>query len=413
MTKINYLRKCASEKYDEQDLEAAAEIGEALLREHWHNNNMFTRGYANDLFNLACVHDELGNLERAAVLYSDSAAQIALAEGEKLPFAQRINNLATVLIRLGFTEPAFFMLGSATAIHRRELGAHSPLYADSLYNLANAAAAAGRKSDSIRYHLEALKIRKNEGHIADIINSLHSLAFLHESASEYDKAATYAETAMKFSKDDNETFAGACFYLAELYDNCKRYEDALPLYDQVLEITGNEAGREHSAYLNVALRRATLLANLDRPRDSLTAHEEICDIFARVTGTKHAFYASCLRGMSMLYKTLGEPDRAEASILEAIKIRRSLFEDITLDIAFLISLHLSEDNQEKALEALIYAMMYSGADSPSFPELLHVLVSAYTDQADCKAEFINAMELLNDREKLHPIIRKWEEWENE
>jgi len=412
MTKINYLRKQWAEKYDEQDLASAVEIGEALLHEHWHNKNMWTKGYANDLFNLACVHEELGNLERAAELYSDSARQISAAEGESLPFAERINNLAMVLIRLGIVEPAFFMLGNVTAIRRRILGTHSTLYADSLYNLANAAAEAGRSKDSIHYHKEALRIRENEGHTADIINSLHSLAFLYESAQEYDKAVPYAETAMKYSISDVRAYAGACNYLAGLYENSQKYEAALPLYDEVLEIANIEAGREHSAYLNVALRRANLLSLLNRPHEALAAHEEICDTFARISGTKHIFYANCLRGMAMLHKTLENPGRAEECILEAMKIRRAMYEDITLDITFLIRLHLQENNPDKALEALIYALMCSGQDSPEFTEMLNNLVEVFSKtKTPATGEFINAMELLNDREKLRPILNKWEAWE--
>lgn len=412
MTKINYLRKCAAEKYNERDLAAAAEIGEVLLREHWHNKNMWTTGYADDLFNLACVHEELGNLERAAALFSDSAAQISAAEGEGLTFAERVNNLAMVLIRLGIVEPAFFMLGNATAIRRRELGTHDPLYADSLYNLANAAADAGRRKDSLRYHLEALKIRENEGHTEDIINSLHSIAFLHESAREYEKAASYAETAMRYSAGDEQGLAGACNYLAGLYESCKKFDAALPLYDQVLEIAGGEAGRENSAYLNVALRRANLLSQLNRPHEALAAHEEIRDIFARVSGTRHIFYANCLRGMADLHKSLGDPARAEAEILEAMKIKRALNEDITGDIIFLIRLHLTENNAEKAIEALIYALMCSGADTREFSEMLDSLVGIFAVQTPATTEFINALEHLNDREKLRPILKKWTAWEN-
>jgi tetratricopeptide (TPR) repeat protein len=413
MTKINFFRKNFLEKYEENDLISAAEIGEKLLSEHWHNKNMWTTGYANDLFNLACVHEDLGNLERAAALYSDSASQISVAEGETLNYAERINNLSHVLIRLGLVEPAFFMLGNVASIRRRILGAQNPLYADSIYNLANAAADAGRKNDSIKYHKEALKIREKEFLTNDVVNSLHSLAFLHESSSEFEKAIFYAENAVKHSYGDYKSYAKACNYLATLYENSKKYEAALLLYDEVLEITKDEVGREHSAYLNVALRRANLLSLLNRPQESLAAHEEIRETFERVSGKKHIFYANCLRGMAMLHKTLENPARAEECILEAMKIRRTMYEDITLDVTFLIRLHLQENNPDKALEALIYALMCSGANSPEFSEMLNNMVDVFAQmKTHTTGDFINKMELLNDREKIRPILKKWEAWEN-
>ncbi|MDR0272843.1 MAG: tetratricopeptide repeat protein [Clostridiales bacterium] len=364
------------------------------------------------MFNLGCAYEELGYLERAAAMYSDSASRLSLVEGENLTFAERINNLAAVLIRLGLVEPAFFMLGNVAAIRRRELGVHSPKYADSLYNLANAAADVGRRKDSLSYHTEALRIRQNEGHTKDIIHSLHSIAFLHESAAEYEKAVPYAETAVKHSIGDDRAYAESCNYLAGLYENCNKFEAALPLYEQVLEITNETVGSEHSAYLNIALRRAHLLSLMNRPHEALVAHEDVCSAFTRVSGTRHIFYANCLRGMAMIHKNLKNPDRAEELILEAMKIRRVMYEDITLDITFLIHLHLQENNPVKALEALIYALMCSGNNSPEFSELLDTLVDLFSkNKTSATVEFINSMEMLNDKEKLRPIIDKWENWE--
>ncbi|MCL1862335.1 MAG: tetratricopeptide repeat protein [Defluviitaleaceae bacterium] len=415
MTKINYLRKVWAEKYKEKDLAAAIEIGEVLLDEHRHNEHF--SGYANDLFNLACVYEEAGDLERAAELYSDSANRLSgenLSGEPRLQYSARITRLGATLMRLGVKEPAMFMFGSVAGSLHNEYGTNHPIYADALYNLANASADAGYKKEAIRHHLEALKIRENEGHIEDIINSLHSLAFIHESLEEYDKAISYAESAVSYSVTDDNGYARATNYLASLFENAKKYEDALPLYDRVLELTGKEVGNEHSAYLNVALRRANLLALLDRNEEALSAHEEIRAVFAKVSGTKHIFYANCLRGMAMLHKTLNHPDEAEALILEAMKIRRNIFEDITLDITFLIRLHLQESNLSKALEALIYALMCSGSDSPSFPELLNILVDVFSKtEIPNAAGFLDSMEMLNDKEKLRPIIAKWTEWEGQ
>ncbi|MCL1883356.1 MAG: tetratricopeptide repeat protein [Defluviitaleaceae bacterium] len=410
--KINYLRKCFVEKYNENDLKSAAEIGEILLREHWHIKSMKTIGYSNDLFNLAYVHDELGNTERAAELYSDSARQMSEKDSETLPFAERINNMAVAFNKMGMDDPAFCMFKTVSSIRRRILGSSSPIYADSVYNMANAAMDIGRTKEARKYHEEALQIRENEGHTDDIINSLHSLAFLHESEAEYEKAVSYAETAIKYSSHDNKVYASSCNYLAGLYESIKRYDAALLLYDEVLDVTSIQIGREHSSYLNVAMRRANVLSLLNRTQESLEAYESVCETFARVSGTKHIFYANCLRGMAMLHKTLEDPARAEECIMEAMKIRRKMYEDITLDVTFLINLHIKENNHDKALEALIYALMCSGGDSPEFAEMLDNLTQVFTQaESTTTIELMNMIEMLNNREKIHPILKKWEAWE--
>jgi len=415
MNKVNYFRNRVAEEYDENNLQQAAEVGEALLREHWHNKNFWTKGYADDLYNLAIIYDDLGVLERAAELYSDSARQISSVEGEGLEFARRLTGLATVMGRMGIKEPAFFIHGQVTSICRTELGNRDPQYADSLYNLANAAADTGRRREALRYHMDALRIREQAGKTGDVVNSLHSVAFLYESTNEYEKAAAYAEAAMKLSDDDEESYASSCHYLAGIYEQCSKYEQALPLYDRVLEIAQDKAGREHSVYLNVAFRRANLLAKMNRPREALEYHEEVLEIFKKISilGESHLFYANCLRNMAILHKDLNETGKAEALMLESMKIRSSADEDIVQDIIFLIRLYLNDGESDKALEALIYALMRSDSNNTDFASLVNALSDAFKQPDAINAsEIMEAMEALNDKSKLAPIINKWTNWES-
>jgi hypothetical protein len=65
MNKISLMRHRIQELYDESDFAGAVETGEALLREHFINPCEKGMSYADDLFNLAYLHDTLGNFERA------------------------------------------------------------------------------------------------------------------------------------------------------------------------------------------------------------------------------------------------------------------------------------------------------------------------------------------------------------
>ncbi|MCL2049874.1 MAG: tetratricopeptide repeat protein [Defluviitaleaceae bacterium] len=200
MTKIDYLRKNLAEKYNEHDFFSAVQIGEVLLREHWHNKNMWTKEYADDLFNLARAYEELGEYNRSAELFSDSARQISETEGNGLDFAERLSGLGRVLIRLGAYEPAFGMLKDAKDIRRNELGEAHALYADSLYNCAIAACEMGKPDAALSFHAQALHIRQRINAPAeDIVNSLHSMAFIHKNANEYEEALTLYEEAYRLS----------------------------------------------------------------------------------------------------------------------------------------------------------------------------------------------------------------------
>jgi len=412
VNKISYLRKRVLEQYHNNELKGAADSGEALLREHWNNQAVYTLSYAKDVFNLARIYDKLGQLERAAELYADSARRITYQEGESLTFAACLSNLSIVLGQLGFSEPALYMCIQVATIRQNILSEEGPDMADSLYNLANAAADMGRVSEALRWHSEALRIRETLGATEDIIHSLHSLAFLYEESEEYEKAVSCAETAMRLSKD--EARVSACHYLAGLYESWEKNDKALPLYQQALEATAEYAGREHSAYLNIATKLASLMAQENQPRESLKLLNEVREIFYELSGINHMFYANCLRNMAILHKQLNEPDEAESLILRSMKIRQNNSEDIIDDVLFLIKLHLHQGGLDKAIEVLIYALMHSDADDPDFTEMLNNLSDAFTqDDGSPISEVLQSLESITSRDKLWIILNKWSKWDEE
>ena len=252
MSKINYLRTRMHQEYKNRKLPEAANLGEALLSEH-NSRPEPTQGFADDLFNLALIYDEMNHLEKAAALYSESSAYLEYNDFAGLTL--RCGNLAAVLARMGALEPAFHFFYQTMHISERFLGTSHPSYADSLYNLANLSATASLTQDAVKLHTEALEIREKTGISSDIMHSLHSLAFIHEEEGDYKKAASYAETALKSaSKDD---YASACSYLAELYENSHEHKKALALYEDLLEQLA-KFGCTHTDYLSVLCRKAFL-----------------------------------------------------------------------------------------------------------------------------------------------------------
>jgi len=240
------------QEYHNRKLPTAANLGEALLSEH-NNRPEPTQAFADDLFNLAIIYDEMNHLERAAVLYSESCAHLDYNDFAGL--AKRSGNLAGVLARMGALEPAFHFFYQTMHIFERFLGTSHPSYADSLYNLANLSATASLTEDAVKLHIEALEIREKMGISSDIVHSLHSLAFIHEEKGDYKKATSYAETALNSASTDD--YASACSYLAELYVNTHEHKKALALYDDLLEQL-TKFGCTHADYLSVLCHKAFL-----------------------------------------------------------------------------------------------------------------------------------------------------------
>jgi len=416
MQKIDYLRDLVADHYNNNDLDAAAKTGQTLLEEHWHIRNMWTMGYADDLFNLAKIHEDLGEIERAVELYSDSANQVLAVEGDSLNYAERLQNLAVLLERIGISDPAYFFHLQVAAIVGRAVGNQDSSYADCLYNLGNAAADIGRNSDSLVFHLDAYKIREMNGDPIDLINSLNSIAYIYEAEGDYEKALDYAEEALDLSELHlgKDEFAGSCFFLATLFEKLEQFEDALELYDLALEIIVDEVGFEHSAYVNMAYKRASLLAGMERPREALASHDEIRNLFEDKLGTNHIYYANCLRNMAILHRDLGEGSEAEDLMLKSLKIRRLSSSDISIDILFLIRMYLREKRHNDALEALVYALMCAEGNSFDFSLFMDALTETFIYyREDGEKVLEEAVEILSDRDRLKPIIDKWIEWEEE
>ena len=410
MTKISHLRKRMRDEYKNRNLAEAAALGDALISEHW-NTQAPGPGCADDIFNLALIYDELNQLDKAANLYSESAQ--FLPENDFVALAKRSNNLGGVLARMGAIEPAFHFYSQAKHIYRRFLGENHPAYADSLYNLANMAASVNYTKEAMGWHTEALEIREKAGASGDIVNSLHSLAFLYENAGDYKKAASFAETALEQVSDDN--YASACNYLAQLYEADNESKKALALYNEVLgEIS--IAGCVRSDYLAILSRKAYLTGTTGDAAEALKLHEEVIRMYHNLTemdllGLDNLFYANCQRNMAILSNALGDTSKAEEYMLASLKARKEAGGELMPDICFLLRLYLKDDAYEKAMDMLIYALMH--ADSPNGLEsdkTVDILMETF-DKAGNAHQLLEAMKDINNTEKIQPILEKWQRQE--
>jgi len=186
-------------EYQKRRLNKAAALGEALLKEQF--SHAAGSGISNDLFNLGIVYDEQDRLEKAAALYTESLHHIKGTDYAGI--ASRSVNLAGVLARMGIYELALHFYIQAREISKRHLGEDHPIYADTLYNLANLIADTDQDEAAISLHEEALALREKSGMSDDVLNSLYSLASLHGEAGDYKKALEYYSKALdKVSSDD-------------------------------------------------------------------------------------------------------------------------------------------------------------------------------------------------------------------
>jgi tetratricopeptide (TPR) repeat protein len=402
-----------AEQYQNFHLEDAATTGEALLREHWNNHSMSTLGYARDIYNLARIYDELGDFERAIELYTDGAHLFSKhCNGDATAYTACLNNLAAALYDMGMEGPSVHLFGQLVSVKQLYGHEQNEAFADSLYNLANAFTGKNHTVLALRLHKEALDIRRQSGNTQDVVDSLHSLASLHEDKEEYEKAVALAQTAKELAMGDD--YACSCYYLAKLYENWGQYDKALTLYGEVMDLTRERVGRTHHSYLDVATRRANMLDKTGFPRQALTLLSEVRAVYEGMEFNHTDLYNQNLRDIAGLHKQLGDYEQAEATLLHSLKISRKNNENLTEDIVELIRFYLYRNDNVRAMEMLVYALMHSDSKGPGLESLLFRLAEAFNPTTDPAPDIIlNTLREMNDRVTLAPILEKWKKWESE
>ena len=414
MNKVDYFRNRFAEEFRKEEFDKAVETGKRLLSEQVHINRVGTENYVHDMFNLALAFEKAGDTESAIEVLRGSAWYSSFLDQEGLLYAKCLTGLATLLSDKGHGESAYFMLAKACEIYVDKFGENDPNLADGLYNLANAAIDIDMPAFALHYHLKALKIREKAEDKEDIINSLHSIAFIFESNESYDEACGFAKNAVEHAQevDDDLTYATCCTYLGDLYSKCAKYEDALDMYCIATDEIEYVTGKEHSAYLNSAFIKATILAKLSLHDEAIFCFREILDIFEGYLGTRHLFYANCLRNLALVYECSGDLFMGKITMMDAARIKRQLNSCAVLDVIFAVRLTLRLGLMDEALKTLVYALMCIKSSSWSYAEGRSLILSVIA--VECKNEkavFYNKLDELENSGKLDKIIKDWQKWE--
>jgi len=422
MTKISYLRKRLREEYHKRNLSQAADIGDALLDEHI-TNRCVSPGYSNDLYNVALVYDELGELEEAAGMYAASIRHIkwpgrrmpqtiflhSLSDEQCLALSMRFSNLACVIALLGDYNQAQNMYKWVRSLNSRLQPEHMQAVSDNLYNMGNIAASANNTDEALRLHGQALALRKQDGSLEDIMHSLHSLAHIYEETGEYEKAISFAETALDYSKGG--IHASACCYLAELYEANGQLEKALELYEKVLaEIS--VSGCKRRDYMTILSRRAYLAGKTGDPKTAIKLHEEVFNIYNSLTGLDlesidTGFYANCLKNMAVLNNAIGETAQAEDYMLKSIKSRKVPGKEFANDICFLIRLFLENGTHDKLADILVYVLTQA-PEGPNTTTLIDAIMGSLSN-AENMHMLLAAINETNHSDKIRPFLDMWRE----
>ncbi len=194
-------------------------------------------------------------------------------------------------------------------------------------------AAQGFCEKAEEYYSEALQTRMGEGSLVtkDLMESYNNLAALYrKQGREKESEATYKK-ALQLAKSDRETnipeFAILHNNIGRLYRGIGKYEDALHHYDRALEIWKKllrDLLYNHPIYATIINNKGVVWKYQGKNEQAIEAIKEAIAIRRRLLGRYNRLVAESLVTLALVYRELGDYQRAEELYLEALDIAKTL-----------------------------------------------------------------------------------------
>ncbi len=171
----------------------------------------------------------------------------------------------------------------------------------------------------------------------DLARSLNNLATLYRSMGRYESALPLYEQALEICQtelgDRHPDTATSLNNLAALYESMGRYESALPLLEQALEIRQSSLGDRHPDTASSLSNLAALYRLMGRYEAALPLSEQVLEIYQTELGDRHPTTASSLNNLAALYESMGRYESALPLYEQALEIRQSSLGDRHPDTA--------------------------------------------------------------------------------
>ena len=152
-----------------------------------------------------------------------------------------------------------------------------------------------------------------------------------------------------------------------------RYEQAEPLYLQVLELTRFLLGEQHPDVATSLNHLAGLYESQGRYEQAEPLYLQALELRRSLLGEQHPHVATSLNNLALLYDSQGRYEQAEPLYLQALELKRSLLgeqhPDVAISLNNLALLYNSQGRYEQAeplyLQSLATLEQMLGADHPN------------------------------------------------
>jgi eukaryotic-like serine/threonine-protein kinase len=293
--------------------------------------------------NLGKIYEKLGKLEQA-----DSLLRLALEQRKKL-FGHDSAEVGESLTALGLLradqarlEEAERFVRQGLDITTRRVGPDHPTAAKALMALGSVLAERGSYNEAIHSLNESVRIESAPGiPTSDLAASLSALADAHYSAGHYDEAVNLYNRVLEMHRqlygNRHPLVAGDLGSLGAVKQDLGYYAEAEALYRQELDIIESYYGKNspRTAAVLTSLGRALVYEN--KFDDSERALQRALAIQQQAYGEIHSSVAETLNELGNVASLRDHLDEAEAHFRKVVDIYRQIYGDHHYLVAIALS----------------------------------------------------------------------------
>ncbi|MCA9759034.1 MAG: serine/threonine protein kinase, partial [Candidatus Eisenbacteria bacterium] len=236
-----------------------------------------------------------------------------------------------LLIQAGKWRDAEVDLRRASELHKKDLGARSPEYAEDLDQLAGAVRVQSRASEAEALVRESLEIRRTvlgEWH-PKVATSYNNLALMMREAGRPMEAEALYRRALdiragSLSAEDPTHFLTA-INLSITLRQLGRIEESLTLLDEMLTRFTPMFGEGHDLVMTARNTRAALYLDLERFTEAEAEFAEILHFWEQRAGRNHPNAIMTIANLAFAQRGLGRVEESIATAEEAIELWRSQY----------------------------------------------------------------------------------------
>jgi tetratricopeptide (TPR) repeat protein len=238
-------------------------------------------------------------------------------------------------------------------------------------------------------------------------------------SAKYSAAESLIKQLLEFVKDkDQEDYARQLNELALVYDSQGKYDEAIKLYLESIEIDKKTIGIEHPDYATRLNNLAGVYKAQGKDDEAIKLYLEAIEIDKKTIGIEHPDYAIHLNNLAMVYKAQGKYDEAIKLYLEAIEIGEKTIgiehPNYATRLSNLAIVYKAQGKYDEAIKLYLEAIEIDkktiGIEHPNYAIRLNNLALVYDSQGkyqDALPFFEEALRICEAKlPETHPYIQQ-------